>query len=547
MKRQKLLVGVAATVVLLLGLAAGLATAQAPETGGAGSSAVPLSTAFTYQGRLSQDGTPANGNCDIRFILYDAAIGGNLVGLIADRTGVSVTDGMFTVPDLDFGSGAFTGAKRWLDVAVRCPTGSGSYTTIGDRQELTATPYALYATGAPWSGLTGVPAGFADGIDNDGVGGLACSNGQVPKWNGAAWACAMDWSLAGNAGTTLGTDFLGTTDNQALELKVNGARALRIEPNAVSPNLIGGYSGNTVSAGHGGGTIGGGGQAGSTCGSGSDPCGNQVTGDGGTIGGGEANSVAGAAGTVAGGERNSASGAYAAVPGGNNNTAGGAYSFAAGRRAKANNQGSFVWGDSTDADITSAASNQFLARASGGVYFYTNSDLTSGAYMGAGDGAWNTVTDRNLKENFADVDSRALLDRLARVPVTTWNYKSQDAAIRHIGPVAQDFYAAFSVGQDDTHISTLDADGVALAAIQGLYQVVQEQGTQLAALQAENAALKAAVASQGQVNSDLDVRVAALEARAGGAGSVAGRWGMLGLAAAGLAVGAVLTRRGGGR
>jgi len=77
-----------------------------------------------------------------------------------------VSNGLFTVP-LDFGSAAFTGDARWLEVAVRCPAGSGSYTTLTPRQPLTAAPYALYAKGAPWSGLTGVPAGFADGVDND--------------------------------------------------------------------------------------------------------------------------------------------------------------------------------------------------------------------------------------------------------------------------------------------------------------------------------------------------------------------------------------------
>ena len=117
--------------------------------------------------------------------------------------------------------------------------------------------------------------------------------------------------------------------------------------------------------------------------------------------------------------------------------------------------------------------------------------------------------------------------------MTTWNYKSQDAAIRHMGPVAQDFYAAFGVGEDDTHITTIDADGVALAASQALYALAQEQAGRIASLQAENAA--------------LDARLSALEAKAGGGGPMAGRWGLLGLAAGGLAVGLVLTRRGGGR
>ena len=65
------------------------------------------------------------------------------------------------------------------------------------------------------------------------------------------------------------------------------------------------------------------------------------------------------------------------------------------------------------------------------------------------------------------------------MPITTWNYKSQDAAVRHIGPMAQDFAAAFKVGASDRRITTVDADGVALAAIQGLNQVVQEQQAEL--------------------------------------------------------------------
>jgi len=90
------------------------------------------------------------------------------------------------------------------------------------------------------------------------------------------------------------------------------------------------------------------------------------------------------------------------------------------------------------------------------------------------------------------------------IPLETWNYKTQVDDIRHIGPMAQDFYAAFGVGENDTTISTVDADGVALAAIQGLYQRLQ-------AAEAENAAL------QQQVD-DLEARLAALEAGLSGGG-----------------------------
>ena len=194
----------------------------------------------------------------------------------------------------------------------------------------------------------------------------------------------------------------------------------------------------------------------------------------------------------------SASGRNSTVPGGLDNWAKADFSFAAGRRAIANNQGCFVWGDSTDADVPCNDNNRWVARATGGVYFYTNTALNAGVKVTAGGGSWSSVSDRNLKENFAVVDGQDVLRKLANIPIATWNYKSQDAAIRHIGPVAQDFSAAFGVGEDNVSISTIDADGVALAAVQGLYEIVQEKDARIAALEAQNA--------------DLQSRMAALEA-----------------------------------
>jgi hypothetical protein len=82
-------------------------------------------------------------------------------------------------------------------------------------------------------------------------------------------------------------------------------------------------------------------------------------------------------------------------------------------------------------------------------------------------------SDRNTKESFSPVDSRVVLDKVAALPITRWNFK-QDSSTAHIGPMAQDFYAAFGVGPDDKHIATVDADGVALAAIQGLNRKLEE-------------------------------------------------------------------------
>ena len=101
-----------------------------------------------------------------------------------------------------------------------------------------------------------------------------------------------------------------------------------------------------------------------------------------------------------------------------------------------------------------------------------------------------SLSDRNKKANFAAVNAREVLGRVVSLPIETWNYLSQGPAIRHIGPMAQDFHAAFGVGEDDTHINMVDANGVALAAIQGLYELVQEQARQLAVLEARLASLE---------------------------------------------------------
>lgn len=397
-----------------------------------------------------------------------------------------------------------------------------------------------------------------DDVDVTDVQLVANHWGQAGAWTSDAW------SLTGNAGTSPDIHFLGTTDNVAFEVRVNNQRALRLEPGSTSPNWIAGYSGNSVNAGVAGATIGGGGEASQinrvagsfgTVGGGKNneargmsatvsggeanlASGFAVTVGGGTnnvagslmagagnfatVGGGIANTASGEHATVGGGINNTASGRRATVPGGRDNTAKGDYSFAAGRRAKADHQGAFVWGDSTDAEIHSGNDDQFIVRANGGVWFGAVTTTTpftptigpgifistsTGAYLSSG-GNWTNASDRAAKANFTPVDGQEVLARLAEVPITSWNYKNEEASIRHIGPTAQDFYAAFGLGEDDRHISTLDADGVALAAIQGLYQMVQAKEVQIAALEAENAAQQARI-------DDLEARVVSLERAVG--------------------------------
>jgi len=433
----------------------------------------------------------------------------------------------------------------------------------------------------------------------------------TPSGNTLTISSSFDgWKLTGNAGTAAGTHFLGTTDDQPLELRVNNMRILRLEFGTSyledTANVIAGYSGNYVGEGVWGATIAGGGSnyvlgdvmcvnrvtesfgsigggynntaggSAATVGGGSNNTAgdniatvggggdNTASGVSATVAGGNVNTASGYNATVGGGLHNTASGNFSTVPGGYNNEANGHYSFAAGKRVKANHDGCFIWGDSTDADVTSSHADQFTIRAKGGawlhgpgltvsdtgdavltleadvdntfeddnpgiefiqdggivtgflgyeegtnrlslqnrypsgVYIYTNADRTAGVYLSDGGSSWNTVSDRAMKDNIRPVDVKEVLNGLIHVPISQWSYKTQNPSIEHMGPMAQDFYAAFGLGEDDKHISTIDPDGVALAAIQGLYELVKEKDVRIAA--------------QESRISDLETRLAILEA-----------------------------------
>ena len=202
---------------------------------------------------------------------------------------------------------------------------------------------------------------------------------------------------------------------------------------------------------------------------------NVASGDYSTIGGGQDNLASGSSSTVSGGQQNVASGYMSTVPGGILNNASGDYSFAVGNQANAVHQGAFVWGDSTSANIYSTAANQFTVRASGGTRFFSSAGATTGVSLAPGGGSWSNLSDRDSKEHFSAADSRQVLDQVIALPISLWNYKGQARTIRHIGPVAQDFAAAFGVGEDDKHITTVDENGVALAAVQGLNSKLEEK------------------------------------------------------------------------
>lgn len=624
-------------------------------------------TAFVYEGQLKQHGQAAHGEQDLRFSLYNVANNGSPIAT-QEKANVRVEKGAFTVT-LDFGN-VFDGNPRWLEISVKGK--KGDFVALNPRQKFMPTPYAMMANSAsnllgtlpaskitgmlpasqisgpievagsiPMSQITGVlPSGQLSGTYSSAINLNNPSNNFVGNGAGLVGVDAVTlkglgpesfWKLTGNGGTSPATNFLGTKDNQALEVRVNNQRALRLEPGTNgAPNFVAGSPGNfvgtlfgggpsgpatmvatgiygatisgggsmngfqtnwiassfasigggaansiataeyaTIGGGYGnqvaradhgpnyggklstigggatnkiyvrGGVIGGGfgnsigqeysfpGEAGSTIGGGignrigyeigggctiaggtgnfidqtystigggslnTMPWGNSST-TGNTIGGGYGNYIQNVNpwqenifgfSVIAGGSYNKITASYAAVPGGISNSVSGAYSMAAGRRAKADHQGAFVWADGNNADFHSIITNSFSVRATGGARIVsaidTNGTPIAGVELPSGGGAWATLSDRDSKENLTPVDARKVLEQVSQMPISTWNYKSQDTAVRHIGPMAQDFAAAFNVGENDRRITTVDADGVALAAIQGLNQVVKEKDAEI--------------------------------------------------------------------
>ena len=191
---------------------------------------------------------------------------------------------------------------------------------------------------------------------------------------------------------------------------------------------------------------------------------------------------------------------YAATALGYYTSASGNYSTALGYYDLDTNTGSFVWSDNSRyPGVTSTNNNSVTMRASGGYRLFSNSGMTAGVRLAPNSTSWAVISDRNAKKDFAAVDSPGILEKLAVMPVTQWRYKWEDETVTpHIGPMAQDFKAAFYPGTDDTSITTLEADGVAFAAIQGLNQKLEARSQELEdrskQLAAENAELKQSVA-----------------------------------------------------
>jgi hypothetical protein len=389
-------------------------------------------------------------------------------------------------------------------------TASGVQATVGGGVENVASAEGTTVCGGSSNRVTDEFGTVGGGYNNQ-----AGDNGGTPSDRPSAAVGGGNSNTASGEVSFVGGGYSNTASGATAS--VAGGNT-----NTASGNHATVAGGNTNIASGSGATVGGGGD-------------NTASEGNATVSGGGANTASAVDATVAGGWSNTASGHAATVAGGNYNTATGDYSLAAGRRAKANHTGSFVWADNdADVDFASTANNEFSARTTGGVRFVSAIDgsgnPTAGVTLAAGGGSWSSISDLNAKANFSSVDGQDVLASLAEVPITTWNYKAQDASIRHMGPMAQDFYAAFGLGESDTSITTVDADGVALAAIQGLYELLQET-------RAENAALEARI---GQ----LEGRAPTTEGAAAAAGSpgLPLTWPLLGGGVVMVVVGVVLAR-----
>lgn len=417
-------------------------------------------TAFTYQGQLRDGGTNANGTYSMVFKLQDALIGGNQVGPTVTKASQFITNGQFNA-SLDFGD-VFEGSARWLEITVE-----GN--VLSPRTQLTPMPYALHASTATTLMSSTWNASVGNYADSDNV--------LLFKVDGAV-------VLGLSGGGVLVNTSLEATEFQSGDLTISGANGITLPANDRNRNI-------------------------------------SATPDGINIDGIKISENSGIIFPVSGGTRSittqnqaiyidgisigssqgivlpaidrsrsiSASNQGVTVDDVVVGNGGIRLPYSNGTRTiTANTTGIMVDGVS----ITAGDGIRFTAPNSSTASLTANNSGLYTPYGFASGGAISAVgnvsgvsfvatSDRNAKQDFADVNGREVLAKVLAMPIQTWNYK-QDAGTRHIGPMAQDFYSAFQVGPDERHIATVDADGVALAAIQGLNEVVKEKDAEIAAL-----------------------------------------------------------------
>ncbi len=446
-------------------------------------------------------------------------------GVVLTRFALGIT-GAPLIANTKFASIAgFTGADAQAN--IQCTACGLDVDGNGQIDAIDSTVIARHLTGFKGASLT------------NGLGLSASAVTAVNSFivNGCAVGGAINAFVQG--GNAFGQPaVLGTTDNQNLTLGIGGGNGVRIVQtvNAIAPNMVSGSSSNFADLGDAtrgyvvAATIAGGasnlvrGSYGTVGGGLDNSAGDLSVGANGsgyaTVAGGLNNSAWAELSVISGGQSNYAFGPFSTVPGGKSNTARGVASFAAGQNAFAADR-TFVWNSYGTRNEQIFRPDSFRVGAANGFdvnfgvnkehYFATNLDVagyvlstSTGAKLSLG-GVWTNNSSRDSKENFSRLDSRAILKKTVALPVTMWNYKAEGAAIKRIGPMAQDFRAAFGLGIDDTSIGVLDASGVALAAIQGLNQKLNE----------EVKSLRAKLSAKDAEATKLNARLAAIEKRLG--------------------------------
>ncbi len=420
---------------------------------------------INYQGRLTNDaGDPLDTTVTMVFSIYDApTLGG--VFWQETQTSVTVVGGLFNIllgsvePLHD---SVFRFPDRYLGVKV----GDDPESTPRTRLVSVAYAHRVSTVDGASGGIitsqvaigtfheTSGPGGFVTGDHNAATGDHATVSGG--EYNKARGRFA---TVGGGGAATPGDSNLASGDYSTI---AGGYRHLT----SGQFSTIGGGDDQTASGDW------------STISGGKD---NATTAKFGVVAGGENNLANGAYAVIAGGTRASAGGHHSFVAGGTDNTTNGDYSFAAGRYATvaAAHDGAILLADSIAVPFNSAAANEFAVRCTGGARIVTAVDgfgaPTGGACLTPGSGSWASCSDRNAKENISTADGEAILTALANLPVSAWNYKSEPDSVRHIGPMAQDFCKAFGLGADERYITAIDAEGVALAAIQELHRQMTDE------------------------------------------------------------------------
>jgi len=515
----------------LLGLGAG--TASADPQGQVGTATNPLQALYTkelYAGDVGEiilgDVLDLDGNDLTNAGLVD----GVDVTAHAARHSPDGSDALATDPPRAVGT---TNAEGSADAVARADHVHDHGALPGGDHHATATSTeAGFISATDKQKLDGLPTDALRATGDTVTGTLSFDTGTAPA---IAAAGDSDLTIAGSAGNGVtittddgtrvlslgvpGTDFGNTTggnvvaghpnnsvNNDAVGVVIGGGGGSDGIENTVGGNYatVGGGHSNSASGRYttvGGGTNNEATEPQTTVGGGSVNTASSLYS---TVGGGGENTASGGSATVAGGYSNTASGGSATVAGGEENTADGEYSFAAGRLADTNgNDGAFVFGDSSSDTIQAQNADEIRSQ------------------MPMHAPSFNTTSARAEKTAVEPVDPESVLDGVRSLSVSTWKFDEDDDT-RHIGPMAGDFQEAFGVGGDSESIATVDADGVALAAIQGLSEELDDAREELAAkedtiakqadriddLEAENARLR-------ERNTKLEARLDRIETHLG--------------------------------